>query len=337
MQRRNFVKATAVTAGGLLAGCLGDAVGGGEEFPSDDMTLLTGHGAGGGFDQEIRILAPYVADKYDIDVQVENMTGAGGQVMHEHMWNEAEPDGYTLAQMNGQNVSTQQVLSDVPFDSDEWTYFGQKSHSVRSIIVRSDAVDGFEDFVEKTANGELLWVTTDPAGGGTLIGAYFGALSGLWEVDDILDNMVVTDGTGDAVPLMGSGDADVLAVSHGTAERFANENDFIDLLMVCTTGDPPEGSEDVPTLATEDVEEGKAIEDAISQRRIIIGPPGMEEEYPDRVELLQDGFEEILTSDEFVNELTEAGRSPSYLPPDEAKAAVAAIRDTHREMGILER
>jgi tripartite-type tricarboxylate transporter receptor subunit TctC len=85
-----------------LVACSNDEVNtvdGDNKFPKDAITIICPWSAGGGSDLAIRTLVPYLEEELGTSITVVNSTGANGWIA----WKEllaAEPDGYTLAQLN---------------------------------------------------------------------------------------------------------------------------------------------------------------------------------------------------------------------------------------------
>lgn len=67
--------------------------------PDRAVTILVPWSAGGGSDLAVRTLVPYLEEELGVSMTVVNATGANGWIA----WNDllkADPDGYTIAQMN---------------------------------------------------------------------------------------------------------------------------------------------------------------------------------------------------------------------------------------------
>lgn len=87
-----------------------DSLGSGQNAASDNrwkpersITMLVPWSAGGGSDLCVRTLVPYLEKDLGVSITVVNATGANGWIA----WNEllrADPDGYTIAQMNTPTV-----------------------------------------------------------------------------------------------------------------------------------------------------------------------------------------------------------------------------------------
>lgn len=72
---------------------------GSSNYPSKAITILCPWSAGGGSDLAIRTLVPYLEEELGASITVVNQTGANGWIAWTELYN-AEPDGYTIAQMN---------------------------------------------------------------------------------------------------------------------------------------------------------------------------------------------------------------------------------------------
>lgn len=90
--------------GMLLTGVTG-AFASANTYPTKPIKLLCGYAAGGSSDILCRILAENLGKKLDQAVVVENITGAGGWVMWNHLIKQTEPDGYTFALVNTPNYN----------------------------------------------------------------------------------------------------------------------------------------------------------------------------------------------------------------------------------------
>ena len=72
------------------------------------INLIVPHGAGGGYDTYARLLAPYIEKYSGCTIVVENVTGAGGDVGRNRVWN-AKPDGLTIGFTSGTAMVYSQV------------------------------------------------------------------------------------------------------------------------------------------------------------------------------------------------------------------------------------
>ncbi len=72
--RRSFIASAGVATGIAMAGCLG----GDDEFPGGDLSIIVPYGSGSNTDADVRAMAPIIEDELDTSVGVENIDGAGG-------------------------------------------------------------------------------------------------------------------------------------------------------------------------------------------------------------------------------------------------------------------
>lgn len=75
------------------------------DFPTNTITLYCGYSAGGGSDVICRILAEKLTKYLGQTVIVENVTGSGGWVLWTQMFENTEPDGYSLFMINTPNFN----------------------------------------------------------------------------------------------------------------------------------------------------------------------------------------------------------------------------------------
>lgn len=339
--RRSFLKSTAGVAGiGLVAGCLGgeeadpgdstpepdadpntDSEPAESDFPNRDVQFIVPFGAGGGYDEYSRLSGQHIPKHLpgDASVVVRNVGGAGGRIGTSEIY-EAEPDGYVNGIINVSRLGREQIIEDIGFDIREFSYYATLVFEFPLITVGKHVdIDGWDDFVERMQDGQLTFGTVGPAST-TAFNAYIpGYVTGLWSIDDVIDNMVVYDGTAEMVPAILREDIDVIAVAVSSALQYV-QNDAVDPVLYLSMDDPPEEIADVETLATAGVENGQQISDMVPTRRAMAGPPGMSE---DRLQVWRDAFDTLLTEDdEFLSAAESAGRPITYLDGEGTAEAV---------------
>jgi len=84
-----------------LAGLLlvtGQSAVGAQEYKDKTLTIIVGYSPGGSFDLYARVLARYIGRYLPGNPTriVENMTGAGGIIAANHLYNRVKPDGLTI-------------------------------------------------------------------------------------------------------------------------------------------------------------------------------------------------------------------------------------------------
>ena len=71
---------------------------GAQEYKDKTLTIIVGYSPGGSFDLYARVLARYIGRYLPGNPTriVENMTGAGGIIAANHLYNRVKPDGLTI-------------------------------------------------------------------------------------------------------------------------------------------------------------------------------------------------------------------------------------------------
>jgi tripartite-type tricarboxylate transporter receptor subunit TctC len=69
-----------------------------QEYKDKTVTIIVGYSPGGSFDLYARVLARYIGRYLPGNPTriVENMTGAGGLIAANHLYNRVKPDGLTI-------------------------------------------------------------------------------------------------------------------------------------------------------------------------------------------------------------------------------------------------
>ncbi len=358
LRRRTFLKATGGAAGtAFVAGCTGgdgngdggdDDSDGGDgdsdggdgnsetDFPTQQIDLIIPYSPGGGYDTYSRLVTPYLEEHLpnDVNVQPRNVEGASGRIATEDVY-ASEPDGYTIQILNLDNFSKQQVLEDVGFDLTKVTYFAQIAANVRSILVADHAgIGSWDDFVEATRNNELAFGSTGPQSGGAMVPAVTGELSGAYSAENVLDNLVIYDGTGEIQQGMLSGDVDVLGISYSSGLPYT-QNEGISMFLVTSAQDePPEQTPDAETLTSVGIEQDTAtrIQSTLTANRAFGGPPGIPE---DRAEILEQAFADAIQDPDFIADAEEAERPVQYGDAEFAAQAAADKIETWTELRDL--
>jgi tripartite-type tricarboxylate transporter receptor subunit TctC len=119
--------AARILAAVALAAMSGGAHAQANYYEGKTIRLVVGLAAGGGFDTYARTIGRHLGKHVpgNPTVVVDNMTGAGGIVMMNHLYKAAKPDGLTLGHFNGAAVLGQ-VLGQkgIEFDARKYEYLG---------------------------------------------------------------------------------------------------------------------------------------------------------------------------------------------------------------------
>ncbi|MQA12266.1 MAG: tripartite tricarboxylate transporter substrate binding protein [Pseudonocardiaceae bacterium] len=111
------------------------------DWPSGEtMKLIVGYGAGGTTDTMARSLAKQLEKKLDVQIQVENQEGAGGQRAYTELAT-AKPDGLTLGTLNYPTIITTMVdkSKGATYTLDDFQPLANHVNDPRVTIVRPDS------------------------------------------------------------------------------------------------------------------------------------------------------------------------------------------------------
>ena len=139
-----------------------------QDFYKDKtLRFIVGQGAGGGYDTYTRTIARHIGKHIpgNPSAVVENMTGAGSLVAANYLYNNAKPDGLTIANWNSAFVLNQ-ALGDrnIRFDARKFGWVGAPSKGVPVLVIMVFA--GVKSFDDMLKTGKALKV------GGTAPGSH---------------------------------------------------------------------------------------------------------------------------------------------------------------------
>lgn len=139
-----MIACTAVTLG--LAALLSSASA--QDWrPSRAVDLIVPSGAGGGHDNNARILASVMEKYAGQPINVINQPAGAGVVAYNEMRN-AEPDGQTVGQVSVSIVSDQFRIEGVDYNKDSYAYIGQISADQNVLVVTADGPYGNMDITQ---------------------------------------------------------------------------------------------------------------------------------------------------------------------------------------------
>lgn len=280
-----------------------------ENWPAGEtMTLIVGYSAGGTTDVMARTLAKELEQDLDVQIQVVNQDGAGGQQAYTDIAN-AEPDGLTFGTLNYPTILS--TISDeskgATYTLDDFQPLANHVNDPRVTIVSPDSqfktAQDLADYAKENP-GELRGATSGLAGGG-----HFSMLK-LEEATGADFSPVHFDtGQADAKAAFLGGHVDVYFASVGDGLEIIESGEGHPVGVM-----DEERSDllpDVPTFA----EQGIDIQEAGLRGYAL--PAGVPE---DRVKLLSEAFEKIITSAEHEKTLNDLALVPFYMGPEEYAA-----------------
>lgn len=271
-----------------------------DDWPEDEITLITPFDAGGSVDNMARGFAPYLEDELGTDIKIENKPGASGQIGSTEFVNSPD-DGSTFFVGTQLYLSANIVLEDADFDIDDFSMINFEQFDPITITVPEDSpyetLDDLLDAIEEKP-GELSYSTIS---GGAL------HLTGVI-LEDKLDI--------DIKPVFYDG---------GGEMRNALIGDQVDFMIGNATGDLAiEDKSRVLGIASDDEEELDMYEDAepinevlnerdeedipyVGSARFIAAHSSFKEEHPELFDKFVDDYEKMFESDEYQEHLEEQG------------------------------
>ncbi|HZJ04709.1 MAG TPA: tripartite tricarboxylate transporter substrate binding protein [Nocardioidaceae bacterium] len=298
-------------------------------YEGETATFVVSFGAGGGYDQIARTIAPHLEDALGATVVVENRTGAGGLLAANSVFT-AEPDGLTFGFFSGQGIAGSVLggAEGVQFDLLDFSYVARLGADSRLLAVGANS--GYETIEDVRGSQGLRFASTGP-GGSDHIDATV-----LMPILDI-DGEIITgyEGTSDTELSVTSGDTDALP---GTVESRLPAIENGDHRAVVIIGEERvDELPGIPTLFELDLSEDKlALAEAHTalqeMGRMVWAPPGVPEQCLGE---LRDAFEAAMDNAEFLEQMEAVGRPVSYLSADEARAVAESVLNAPEEYRAL--
>lgn len=313
-----------VLASGALAGCGGSgnsnssnssseagSSSSGEEstqaatdFPVKDITIVVPYDAGGGVDLTTRAMTEAAGSDYfnGHSFIVQNMSGGGGSVGQTYVAN-ADPDGYTLLAYTSSVVNNPQ-LKEVTFDYTDFKTLGMVCIDPEVLLIPTSAdYQTYEEFLEYAENNIVKVSTSGAMTSHHIFGAKLANILGV-EFNYIhCDSAAVQK----QELLGGHCDAAIFPLSEIQSEI----QDGSVIALGIATEERDENIPDVPTFK----ELGIDLVDGAFRGFAVSA------DVPDDVyQVLRDTIDEIITSDEFISNMENAGIPYSYLNAEDFQA-----------------
>ncbi|MCM3713965.1 tripartite tricarboxylate transporter substrate binding protein [Alkalihalobacillus oceani] len=243
MQSKKFFVVLIISFMCLLAACGGtddangdgsatEGDGGGEagsgeavDYPTRDIELIVGWGAGGGSDSFGRAIALELEDILGVNVNVVNMEGSGGAIAGSYILNQAEPDGYTLWAMANYpatyltGVNTNPLEAYAPVARIQYDTLGLHVTDASPF----DTIEGMIEYAQENP-GQLTI-------GGTGVGTFDEIAATVLEREfDIELNYVSFDSAGEMQADLLGGHINLLLEEFGPVNEYIQAGDMIPIL-----------------------------------------------------------------------------------------------------------
>lgn len=349
-KRRKFLKVTGAMAAGL-AGCTGnsndnDGTGSngesgattgtattgtsGTSFPQNPITLVIPYGTGGGYDYYTRLVAKYInqEDYLPVEVQPQNVTGGGGIVGHNRIYN-AEPNGYTNGIWYTEGMARAQIVrEEAKFDMTKLTPYPVIAGTTPAILTTPESgIQSGSDYIKAVQNNEVTFSVSGVTGNGVIIPVAVGTVGGAYSVDNVINNYVVYDSKWTGVL---QNEANAIAASYSSALKYVESGDIRPVLVLTTDDKPSMGPEDVDTLNDVDIDSPEKVIALAGgpYHRVFVGPPDIPEE---RAKIVREAIRKAIKNPDLQQEAEENDRPISYLNSQEAKKGLNQTLNTWKE------
>lgn len=291
-----------------------------EFFKGKVVTIVTPHGAGGGFDIYARMIAPFL-QKYlpDSTVVVDNVTGAGGLQGRNKVFT-AKPDGVTLGFSTGTGMLFAEWAGaeGVEYKVDQFTYLGRIFTEPHVMVV--SAAKPYKTLADVI---KAKKITMGFSGVGS--DDYYVAQIMAKAMGFALDPVTGYTGANEANLSCVKGEVDSVQLTYGTAKALIDAKSVIPIVVYSQKriAELP----DVPTaleLTTGDAQKTMtAVSAAFELDRVLFAPPGMAAA---RTKTLRDAVAKAMADPEFIATSEKAKRPVIFLTGDETMKLLANIQ-----------
>jgi len=135
-----------------------------EKWPTKTVRLIVPFSAGGLVDTFARGLQPYLSKELGVIVVVEDMPGAGTIIGNEYVYG-LKPDGYTILVANSAELTVGEIVYDVNYKTEKFTYIDTFLIEQPAIVVATDSpCDTLKDLVEIAKEKKIIFGHIGTAG-----------------------------------------------------------------------------------------------------------------------------------------------------------------------------
>ena len=283
------------------------------DFPTKNITIIVGYGAGGDTDLAARVIADALSAKLGVSVVVENLTGGSGVVGRTEMLARGN-DGYTLMFDQPASPITQVLMGNTSYGLDEnGTPIAVVGTSALALCVAKDNAKGIasmDDFIAyaKDHPGELTYAVP-----GQFVMAHLAALNCFASLGITVTN-VPTDGTATCITETLGGHVDALCVPFAGVAQYLQSGDMILLSASAPSEFLPEGA---------DLMSNHGVADFATWYSFWTGVDAD----PAVVAILADALNEVLSDEAVLESLAGFGIEVNFKGPEETAAQVAEYAD----------
>lgn len=297
-----------------------EAAGASSALEGETIDFVIPYEPGGGYDQYVRLVAPFLGDCLGAEVVPLNEPGAG-TLLATNQTAVAPPDGTRIQIMNAPGVLGAQIagIEGVSFDLTEMSWLGRLAAepSVLSVAADSEFTD-FQDIID--ADRPVRFVSTGPGSVETISPLVLAEVYSFQA--EVIPGFA---GSGEARAAVVAGDADAHVQTLDSALPAIEAGDIRPLVFISREGS--EAAADVPTVydfpPADDTQQEtlEVLVELTETGRPVASAPGLP---PDVLTALREGFTCALEDEEFLAQAEEAQRPVGPLTGEET----ASLMDT---------
>lgn len=285
------------------------------EYPSHDIQFYVNADAGGGTDAICRKVAQMVEENTGATFYIVNKPGVADSV-GPSLTMDAKPDGYTICNLNYGSVVT------AVYEGVVDNYSMDRLKPIALITEESDSIVASKDAPFSTFDEMIAYAKEHPGEvrvGDQGIGSRVNLTVNMIEDEYGVEfNKVSYISSAPQREALLNGEVDVILSSLGDFNSIIESGDAVPLVEFSEERNP--AYPDVPTC----LELGMGEEYVTGSFIILAAPAGTPDEITD---LLQDAFQEVVESDEFVEWTQTIGVTPHFMPGDEVVDFMADIQE----------
>lgn len=307
-----------------VGGCGGKESTPGEEAPSDmpfkgkTVTFIVPFSPGGGYDTYARLMQPYIAKYTGATVVVQNVTGGGGIIGSNKVYN-SPPDGLTIGLLGGTAMVFNQTAGaeGVTYDVTRFTCIGRVTADPETLLVSTKRP--FKSISDLIRAGNLKVAFTGVGD------EDFNTWAVLARIFGISNYKAVTgwEGTSQWLSAIAAGEVDAgpISVSSGLPAVQNGYGRFI--LQIAQQRDPR--LPDVPTLLEQVPanDANRSLAEALTAcweaDRIIVCPPGLDAA---TVKYWREIYEKVSKDGEFLQKCEQSGRPFNYMAGEDVERTI---------------
>ena len=325
LMRRAALKllSAGMAAAALVAPSLASAQ---EDFPSRPLTIVVPFDTGGYNDRLARAFAPFLQEELGQPVQIVNRGGAGAMLGHTYFLQQ-EADGYTILGTSAAPYMPLNILvqgADFTLDDFDMINLPSRDYTLMATSAESD-IQSVEDVVTRLQEDPTsLSIGVQPASADLVNLMLFLDSQGIPRENL---RLVTYDGGG---PARNATAGNVVDVGFVGGEGFLPLRDQIRPLLVFD--EEPRDDWEAPTVTEFVGEDAEFV--AGSQRGWAVHST-LQEEYPERYEILRNAIEAATTNPEAIEALETQQLATEWYGPEESNEALrrtAEVMERHVDL-----